>query len=294
MASPMRQVVRGPQAELPVTGGEGSRGGKSAAERAREYRKNQKLKKQGLEQRAAFATMQQPGALPVQTTEPDDKGDPARWSSVPTIEPAPPDPNAPPPTNPDGTPAAPGATPTGPQPVVTAAGKRRPPTEAEEASAEKLGEKLARFWDAGGQCAQAIYDTKIANDPEAPTVLKVWMGVLVKEWRDKETRKIVKAAGAELAIKWGIATTLSPPPEVIVLGAVALSGLAHLGAISMDKEKAEAKQGGGASSPPIDANATEVRDEGAARASDEDENPSERPYAQSWSQFGKLPKGASS
>lgn len=282
-------VVRGPQAELPVTGP------KSAAERAREYRKNKKQKQQGLEQRAAFATMQ-PGALPVQTTEPDDKGDPARWSSIPTIEPAPPDPNAAPVTNPDGTQVDPNAAAAGPQPIVTGAGKRRPPTEAEEASAEKLGERLARFWDAGGQCAQAIYDTKVANDPEAPTVLKVWMGVLVKEWRDKETRKIVKAAGAELAIKWGIATTLSPPPEVIVLGAVALSGLAHLGAMSMDKEKAEAKQGGGASSPPIEAHATEhhQRDEGASRETDEDESPSERPYPQSWSQFGKLPKGASS
>lgn len=284
------RVVRGPQVELDV----GKPAPKSAAERAREYRKNQREKRERLQQRAAFATMSQPGTLPVQTTEPDDKGDPARWSSVPEVAPAPAN-DQQPVTNPDGTPVTPGVTPTGPQPVVTK-GVKRAPTEQEQASADKLGEKLARFWEAGGKIAELLYEENVKNNPEAPTVAKVWAGVLVKEWLDKDTRKMVKAAGAQLAIDWGIATTLAPPPAVIVLGAVALSGAMHVVGMAADKEKA-AKGGASSSSAPIDTEAREVRDtpeNQGVHVTDDDETESSQPYAQSWSQFGPIPKGAKS
>jgi hypothetical protein len=291
------RIVRGPQTAIAGVAANGN-GPKSAAQRAKEYRESQKRKREGLQQRAAFATMQQPGgALPVQTTAPDDKGDPGRWSSIPTIEPAPPDPNAAPATNADGTPAAPSSAPNGPQPVVTTAGKRRPPTEQEEASAEKLGEKLARFWSAGGEIVGHLYEQNVKNDPNAHVVVKTWMKVLVDEWRDKDTRKMVKAAGAQLAIDWGLATTLSPPPVVVVLGAVALSGGAHLVAMAIEKEKAEARGAGGASSPSsapaIDVTASERSEEPTARALDDDETESTQPYPQNWGQFG-LKRGAAS
>lgn len=293
MAAASSRVVRGPQQSITGVAPANGNGPKTPAQRAKDYRANQKKKIAATETRAAWATMSQPGgALPVQTTEPDDKGDPARWSSVPEVTPAPPDPHAAPVTNADGTVTQP-VTPTGPQPVVTK-GVKRPPTEQEQASADKLGEKLARFWEAGGEIAKLLYEENVKNNPEAPTVMKVWAGVLVKEWLDKDTRKMVKAAGAQLAIDWGIATTLAPPPAVIVIGAVALSGGMHLIGMAADKEKAAAKPGG-SSSPPIDAQSTERPADFAGSAPiDDEEQPSDRPYAQSWSEFGSIPKGAKS
>lgn len=315
MSTAANKVVRGPQTSLltectkcgrPMGEHDGTKcPPRTPAQRARDYRKNRKQKQGALEVRAGFANLQQPGALPVQTTSPDDKGDPARWSSVPEVAPAPANENNEPVTNPDGTPrvTAPGggADPSKPQPVVTKPGGKKQPSEQEQASADKLGEKLARFWDAGGECARIIFEENVKDNAQAPALLRVWMGVMVKEWKDKETRAMVKAAGSQLAIDWGIATVASPPPAVVVLGAVAISGAAHLAAYALDKEKQKAT-GGRGGAPAIDAQATEQSEQGARRDDDvagampidDDESPSDQPYAQSWSQFGKIPKGASS
>jgi hypothetical protein len=270
-------------AELAATG-KAAKEPKTAAQRAADYRAKKKEKAQATETRAAWANLQQGGAprMPVLKTKPDAPARPDRWASVPTIAPkvAAPDPNAP--VDPNAPPPAPGAS----RPVVAA--KKKEPTEAEQEAAKRAAKKFMRLWNAGAFAAAEL-GKPLLLDPTAPLFVKLIVREVVDVFTDKDNAKVIEAAAIECALKYGIATTLAPPPEVIVIG----SGLAAAGALGIAyiseqnrKEAAAAKDGN--PTPP----AEEPPPKSAEPPATPEETALVKPKPGNWSSAGfSVPKG---